>query len=87
MQDNWQQTVGKTLAIRVTPKAANNRLVASQTEDGRLLLRVYVTTPAQDGKANKAVIKMIAKALKCAPSCLRLIKGEKDRNKIIAIEQ
>ncbi|HIF10654.1 MAG TPA: DUF167 domain-containing protein [Sneathiellales bacterium] len=48
--------------VRVTPKAS--RIEVSGTElgaDGRTYLKVRVTTASENGKANRAVIKLLAK--------------------------
>ena len=68
--------VGTEIAVRVTPKAARNRIAF---EDG--VLRVYVTTVPEDGKATAAVIKLLAKSLGVAKSRLTLIRGTTSRDK------
>ncbi len=69
------------LAIRVTPKASRDRIVVERGQ-----VRVYVTAPPADGQANKQVIKLLAKALRLAPSRLTIIRGETGRDKVVAIE-
>lgn len=77
---------GKTLHVRVTTKAAANRIkVEELTPNGEKLIRVYVTTAAEGGKANKAVIKLLAKALNIPPSALTITHGLTSRNKVITI--
>ena len=66
------------LNLRVTPKAAHNRIVVEED-----LLRVYVTQTPDGGKANLAVLKLLAQAIGIAPSCLTLIHGKTDRNKLV----
>lgn len=73
------------LHIRVTPKAARNMIKTEPQADGTLLYRVYVTCPPEDGKANKEVIKLLAKHLGLSKSSLSLQKGAKGRDKIIAV--
>gem|GEM_PF-165003 len=72
---------GTTLTLRVTPKAARNRIVA---EDGAL--RVYVTTVPEDGKANAAVQKLLAKALGVPKSRLTLLRGHTSRDKVFQVD-
>ncbi|MGH1412746.1 MAG: DUF167 domain-containing protein [Pelagimonas sp.] len=67
---------GATLAVRVTPKASRNRI----ERDGDVL-RVYVTTVPENGKANTAVKKLLAKALGVPKSHLSLVRGETSRDK------
>lgn len=78
--------MGDTLSVRVTPKASANRIKPEQRADGSLLLRVYVTVVPEDGKANKAVIALLAKELGIAKSRLTITHGLADKNKIIRIE-
>ena len=72
---------GAELAVRVTPKAARNAVEAG--DEG---LRVWVTTVPEDGKANKAVIKLLADALGVAKSRLTLLRGATGRDKVFRLE-
>lgn len=72
---------GRTVALRVTPKAAADRII--ETDTG---LRVYVTVVPEDDKANAAVIKLLAKALGVPKSRLRIVQGGKSRDKVVAID-
>jgi len=72
--------VGAKIAVRVTPKASRNRIVQ---EGG--VLRVYVTVVPEAGKANAAVIKLLAKALGVPKSKLELIRGQTGRDKLFRI--
>ena len=69
-----------TLSIRVTPKAARNAVLV---RDG--IIRVNVTTVPEAGKANTAVIKLLAKALGIPKSHLTVVRGHTNRDKVIAI--
>ena len=73
---------GAEIALRVTPKAARNML--ARAEDGSL--RAYVTTVPEDGKANAAVVKLLAKALGVAKSRLTLIRGATARDKLFRLD-
>jgi uncharacterized protein len=68
---------GTRIAVRVTPKASR----ASLIRDGDNL-RARVTTVPQNGKANAAVLALLAAAMNVAPSHLRLVQGQTARNKI-----
>lgn len=72
---------GATLAVRVTPKAARNRV--EEAEGG---LRAYVTVVPEDGKANKAVVKLLAHALGVPKSRLELVRGATSRDKLFRLE-
>lgn len=72
---------GTEIALRVTPKASRNAIVAG--EEG---LRVYVTVVPEDGKANAEVTKLLAKALGVAKSRLVLLRGQTSRDKVFRVE-
>ncbi|WP_238365090.1 DUF167 domain-containing protein [Mesobacterium pallidum] len=67
---------GQAFEVRVTPKAARNRITV---EDGQV--RVYVTTAPEDGKANAAVAKLLATALGVGKTRLELVRGATSRDK------
>lgn len=72
---------GTRFSVRVTPKASRNRI--AEEPDG--LVRVYVTTVPEDGKATAAVIKLLAKAIGVAKSDLVLVRGATDRVKVFQV--
>ena len=74
-----------TLVVKVSPKASSNRLKIDDRQDGPKQLRVYVTTAPEDGKANKAVIELVAGALGIAKSAVTLLHGETSRKKVLKI--
>ena len=70
------------LAVRVTPKASRNEITGLYTAaDGAVSLSVKVTAAPDKGKANAAVIKVLAKTLGLPNPPSILVKGETDRNK------
>ncbi|PIE14872.1 MAG: hypothetical protein CSA68_09400 [Rhodobacterales bacterium] len=71
---------GTTLAVRVTPKAARNRI---SYQDGEI--RVYVTCVPEGGKATKQVVKLLAHALGVPKSRLTLLRGATSRDKLFQI--
>ncbi|MDR5651154.1 DUF167 domain-containing protein [Ruixingdingia sedimenti] len=71
---------GAEIAVRVTPRASRNAVVV---QDGQV--RVLVTTVPEDGKANKAVVKLLARALGIAPSRLELVRGATARDKTFRV--
>jgi hypothetical protein len=78
---------GNPLQVRVTPKAAANRIKAEHLDNGKIRLRVYVTVAAEDGKANKAVIKLLAKEFSRPASAFTIVRGELIRDKLIAVQE
>ena len=67
-----------TITVRVTPGASHDRVV----REGEVI-RVYVTAPPADGKANKAVLKLLAKELGVPKSSLAVIRGLTSRDKVV----
>lgn len=67
--------------IRVVPNSSKNVVVARED-----LLRVKVMAPPEDGKANRAVIKLLAKYFGVKKSQIAIISGERSRNKTISVE-
>ena len=54
-------------------------------DDGATVLKLRVTEPPEDGKANAALIKLLAKAWKQPKSALSLVAGHTDRRKTLAV--
>ena len=73
---------GAEISVRVTPKASRNEVTLA--EDGSL--RVKVTTVPENGKANAAVVKLLAKTLGVAKSDLQLIRGAASREKLFRLD-
>lgn len=65
--------------IKVIPRAKR-----ALVKDGDPL-RVYVNQPPEDGRANDAVIKLLAEHFKIPKSKIKIIKGEKNRDKIVEL--
>ncbi len=82
-----QDQKGARLACRVTPKSSSNAVAGLYVaSDGKVALKVRVTAAPENGKANKALIKVLGKETGLAPSTMRVIAGEQSRNKMILIE-
>jgi uncharacterized protein (TIGR00251 family) len=67
--------------VKVTPKAKRNAL----HEDGGVL-RVQITAAPEDGKANKAVVKLLSKHFGVRQKAVRIVRGETSRTKKVEIE-
>ncbi len=78
---------GVRVTIRLTPKASADRLSGVVVDDaGRPALKAAVTAPPEDGKANAALLKLLAKACGVSRSALALVAGQTHRTKLVAIE-
>lgn len=69
--------------IRVRPNAKNNRVGGAVGEPPRLV--VAVQAPAVDGKANEAVLKLMAKAFDVRARDISIVHGELARDKRLVI--
>lgn len=78
---------GLRLAVRVTPKSSTDGIDGlHMASDGTVSLKLRVRAQPEKGKANKAAIAVVAKALGVAKSCVSVSAGAKDRNKTLLIE-
>lgn len=73
---------GAALAVRVVPGASKNEIVAI-LEDGTL--RIRLTAPPVEGRANRALIEFLADVLEVSRSQVDIVAGENSRNKLISI--
>jgi uncharacterized protein (TIGR00251 family) len=77
---------GVTVSVRLTPKASADRIegvVAAM--DGAGELKARVTAAPERGKANTALIRLLAKSWKLPKSSLSIAAGGKDRRKVIHV--
>jgi uncharacterized protein (TIGR00251 family) len=78
---------GVRIRLRVQPRARRNRVGGLAPEaDGGTALRVAVTAPPEDGKANAAVVGQLAEAWKLPKSSLSVVAGAADRRKTIHLQ-
>jgi hypothetical protein len=78
---------GTFLNLRLTPKASENRIGPVVTDaDGIAVLKVAVTAVPEDGKANKALIKLLAKSWRLPKTAMSVTKGARDRRKTLLID-
>jgi hypothetical protein len=73
---------GAALTVRVTPRARRTE-VAGVLEDGTL--RIRVTAPPVEGRANAALVEFLAEVLGTRKSRVEIVAGEKGLDKIITI--
>ena len=78
---------GTTVNVRLTPKASENRIGPVVVgADGNAVLKVAVTAAAEGGKANQALIKLLAKTWRLPKTAVSVKKGATDRRKTLLIE-
>jgi hypothetical protein len=72
-----------TLQIRVKPKSSRQGIL--QCKEG--IWQVALASPPEEGRANRELLRLLAKALGIAPSGLELTSGAKSRNKTVLAPQ
>jgi uncharacterized protein len=72
---------GVTFAVRVHPRAKKNAITGELGD----ALKVSLTTPPVDGRANEACIEFFAKLLKVPRSSVTIASGQSSRNKVIRV--
>ena len=76
-----KEVSGVTIKVQVQPKASRDEIVGFQ--NGRV--KVRIAAAPQDGKANKRLREIIAKALGVSKSSVQIIRGETSRLKTIRV--
>lgn len=70
------------IAVRARPGARRERVVLHDDAG----LEVQVRAPAVDGRANQAVLAAIADALGLRGRAVRLVRGERARDKLVEVD-
>ncbi len=73
--------LSKNFNVRVTPHAKQNKVVES---DG--VLRVYTTTAPENGRANAAVVELLAEYFDVPKSRIKILRGLSGRDKVVSVE-
>jgi hypothetical protein len=72
---------GVSFAVKVQPRARRNSIVGELGD----ALKIALTAPPVDGKANEACIEFFADALKLSRSSITIAAGHSSRNKVIRV--
>jgi uncharacterized protein len=72
---------GITFAVKVHPRAKKNAITGELGD----ALKVSLTTPPVEGRANEACIEFFAKLLKVPRSSVTIASGQTSRNKVIRV--
>lgn len=73
---------GVRIRVRVQPKARRSAIDGTHGD----ALRVRLTAPPVDGKANAALIALLSQELGVARSAVSIVLGEGSRDKVVAVE-
>jgi hypothetical protein len=71
-----------SLRLRVVPGATRSRVVGRYGD----AWKVRVTAPPEGGRANEAVLAVLAEALDVSRRDLELISGRSSRDKVVALD-
>lgn len=77
----WQEGEDLILKLYIQPKASRNSIVGLHGEE----LKIAITAPPVDGKANAHLTKFLAKQFKVAKGLIEIEKGELGRHKQVRI--
>jgi len=72
---------GAFFAIKVHPRARKNAITGELGD----ALKVSLTSPPLDGRANQACIEFFAKLLKVPRSSVTIASGQSSRNKVVCV--
>ena len=80
---SWLESThgGVVLRLRVVPRASRNAIAGTMQN----ALKVRLQAPPVDGKANKALVKLLAKTLDVPARDIRITAGETGRNKQVCV--
>jgi uncharacterized protein (TIGR00251 family) len=71
-----------TIQVRLRPRGHADELIGLEAG----ILQARVSAPPVDGKANKALCRLIAKRAGVAPSRVSVVRGAKSRDKLVRVE-
>lgn len=82
------RTKDGAIPIHVTVRALKETIEGvEEGVDGKYWLKVRLTAVPEDGKANKALLKLLAKAWGVPVSRLRIASGETSRYKLVKLDE
>ncbi|MEM8743064.1 MAG: DUF167 family protein [Pseudomonadota bacterium] len=83
----WRRSAdGVILKVRLTPKSSRDRIEGVAPFDDDTVLTARVRAVPEKGKANAALLKLVAGWLGVPASSLSLVSGEKSRLKSVRVE-
>jgi hypothetical protein len=83
----WRATAnGLLLAVKVQPGARRDSLLGLVPDTAGHRLKIAVTAPPEDGRANDAVCALVARALGLPRRNVQVAQGATSRQKLLHIE-
>jgi len=77
----YESAEGVSFAVKVHPRAKKNAITGEVGD----ALKVSLTTPPVEGRANEACVEFFAKLLKVPQSSVTIASGLSSRNKVIRV--
>jgi uncharacterized protein (TIGR00251 family) len=77
----YDSDTGAMFAVKVHPRAKKNAITGELGD----ALKVSLTAPPIDGRANDACIEFVAKLLKVPRSSVTIASGQSSRNKVLRV--
>jgi hypothetical protein len=77
---------GVRLRLKVAPRAARDAILGLRAEPDGERLAVQVTAAPEDGRANAALLRLLAKRSGVPAGRLRIVAGAAGRRKTVAAE-
>ncbi len=71
-----------TLRVHLTPRSARNEVLGWEGN----VLRARVMAPPVEGRANDALLRLLAEALGVSKGSLGILRGQRSREKLVAVE-
>ena len=69
------------IKVKIVPGSSKNKIIGAYND----ALKITITAPPVEGKANKKCIAYLAKYFDVAKSKIEIISGQSNRNKLIKI--
>ena len=82
MSARYAISMSTTLRIHLTPRSARDEVLSLEGD----VLRVRVTAPPVEGRANEALLRLLSDALGVPKSSLDIVRGQRSREKLVAVE-
>jgi uncharacterized protein (TIGR00251 family) len=77
---------GVRVAVRLAPRSSADRVIGLAPDaEGGVALKVAVTAPPEGGKANDALLRLLARLWQVPRSDLSVVLGQADRRKVVHV--
>jgi uncharacterized protein (TIGR00251 family) len=75
------QDTKSIITIKLLPRSSKNQIVGMEGDT----IKIRVTPPPVDGKANEALIELLAKRLRVSKSNIKIISGRRSKLKTVQV--